>query len=72
MDLEYVTYSVVVQEGAWLRKFISELSIFARASEPVTIHCNSMAALAYAKDPKYHGKTKHVEIQHHFIHDMVA
>ena len=36
------------------------------------IDCNSMAALAYAKDPKYHGKTKYIDIRYHFICDMVA
>ena len=31
-----------------------------------------MVALGYAKDPKYHGKTKHIDIQYYFICDMVA
>ena len=39
---------------------------------PVTIYSDSMAALAYAKDPKYHGKTKHIEIKYHYIRDMVT
>ena len=30
-----------------------------------------MAALAYAKDPKYHGETKHIQIRYHFIRDMI-
>jgi hypothetical protein len=36
------------------------------------IHCDSTTALAYAKDPKYHGKTKHIDIQYHYIHDVVT
>ena len=31
-----------------------------------------MAALAYAKDSKYHGRTKHIDIRYHYIQDMVA
>ena len=31
-----------------------------------------MAALAYAKNPKYHGKTNHIDILYNFIRDMVA
>jgi hypothetical protein len=34
---------------------------------PVTIHCDSMASLAYAKDPKHHGRTKHIDIKYHYI-----
>jgi hypothetical protein len=40
--------------------------------DPVTIHCDSMAALPYAKDPKYHGRTKRIDIRYHYIRDMVA
>ena len=31
-----------------------------------------MAALAYAKDLKYHGKSKHIQIRYHFIRDMIT
>ena len=31
-----------------------------------------MAALAYPKDPKYHGKTKHIHIIYHFVRDMIT
>ena len=31
-----------------------------------------MATLAYAKDSKYHGKTKHIQIKYHFIRDLIT
>jgi hypothetical protein len=34
---------------------------------PVIIHCDSMASLAYAKDLKHHGRTKHIDIKYHYI-----
>jgi hypothetical protein len=42
------------------------------ALDPLTIHRDSTAALAYAKDPKYHWRTKHIYIRYHYIRDMVA
>ena len=30
-----------------------------------------MAALAYAKDLKYHGKTKHIHIRYHLVRDTI-
>ncbi|KAL0396345.1 UNVERIFIED_CONTAM: Retrovirus-related Pol polyprotein from transposon TNT 1-94 [Sesamum calycinum] len=30
------------------------------------------AAIAYAKDPKYHGRTKHIDTRYHFIRDSIA
>ena len=38
----------------------------------MTLYCDSMAALAYARDPKYHGKTKHIQIRYHFVRDMIT
>ena len=39
---------------------------------PVTILCDSIVALSYARDPKYHGRTKHIDIRYHYIRDMVT
>ena len=38
----------------------------------MTMYCNNMATLVYAKDPKYHGKTKHIQIIYHFVRDMIT
>ena len=38
----------------------------------MTIYCDSMVALAYDKDSKYHGKTKHIQIRYHFVKDMIT
>jgi hypothetical protein len=72
MEVEYVTCSAAVQEAVWLRRFFQHLEVVKDASNPVIIHCDSTAVLAYAKDPKYHGKTKHIDIRYHYIHDMVT
>ena len=64
--------SSAVQEAIWLRRFFQHLDIVTNTTDPVMMFCDSMAALAYAKDPKYHGKTKHIDIRYHYIRDMVA
>ena len=38
----------------------------------MTLHRDIMAALAYAKNPKYHGKTKHIQIRYHIVRDMIV
>jgi len=38
--------------------FLQEFGIVARAQGPVTIYCDSSAAIAYSKDPKYHEKNQ--------------
>ena len=71
MEAEYVACSTVVQEIVWLRRFFQHLEVVKDVSDPVTIHCDSTAALVYAKGPKYLGKTKHIDIRYHDIRDMV-
>ena len=51
----------VVSEAIWLRQFSQSLSVTTRANEVVVIYCDNTAAIAYAKDPKYHGKIKYIE-----------
>ena len=72
MESEYVACSSAIQEAVWLRRFLQHLEIVKTIYEPVTIYCDSMTALAYAKDPKYHGKTKHIQIIYHFVRDMIT
>ena len=38
----------------------------------MTLYCDSMATLAYAKDLKYHGKTKDIQIRYHFVRDLIT
>ena len=41
------------------------------------IYCDNTTAVAVAKNPKYHGKTKHINMRYHYIreaiieHDMI-
>ena len=72
MESEYVTCATVVQEVVWLKRFLQCLGIKAHYEEAVTLYSDSTAALANAKDPKYHGKSKYIEIKYHFIRDKVA
>ena len=60
MDTEYVACSLVIQKADWLRRFLQDIGVVKIAFEPVTLYCDNMATLAYAKDPKYHGKTKQI------------
>ena len=34
--------------------------------------CDNTAALTAAKDPKYHGKTKHIKKRYHYIIDAIT
>ena len=60
MEAKYVACSSAIQEAIWLRRFLQDLEVVKTSFELVTLYCDMMATLAYAKDPKYHGNTKHI------------
>jgi hypothetical protein len=35
------------------------------------LYCDSQSAIFQAKNPSYHLKTKHIDVQYHFVRDMV-
>ena len=37
----------------------------------IRINCDSQSAIFLAKNPAYHSKTKHIDVQYHFMRDMI-
>jgi hypothetical protein len=72
MESEYVVCSAAIREAVSLRRFLQRLGVTAHAEDVVLLYYDSTSALVYAKDPKYHGKAKHIELWYHYIRDMVS
>ena len=72
MEAEYVACSSAMQEAVWLRRFLQDIGVVKTAFKLVTLYCDSMVTLAFAKDPKYHGKTKHIQIRYHFVKQIIT
>jgi len=37
----------------------------------IKIDCDSQSSIFLAKNPSYHSKTKHIDVQYHFVRDMI-
>ena len=37
----------------------------------MNISCNNQSVIFLEKNPTYHSKTKHIDLQYHFVRDMV-
>ena len=70
-EAEYIAASDAAKEAVWLRKFITELGVAPSLVGPVLLYCDSSGAIAQAKEPKAHQRTKHILCYYHLIREIV-
>ncbi|GKA22387.1 hypothetical protein Tco_0708349 [Tanacetum coccineum] len=58
-----------VKSKRWWLTQLLKLNTLLLLTAVTKIHVDNESAICVAKNPVYHSKTKHIEIQHHFIRD---
>ena len=58
-----------VCELLWLQILLTELKLF--ESGPLMLYCDNKAAIDIANNPVHHDRTKHIEIDRHFIKEKL-
>ena len=72
-EAEYIGQTQATKEAVWLRQLLSELSSVGESSLPSTIiYSDNQGAIALAKNPQFHGRSKHIDIQHHYVRERVV
>ena len=69
-EAEYVSLSYATQEVIWMRKLLSDIGY--KISEPTVVYEDNQGAMEIAKNPKFHNRTKHIDIAYHFIRERIA
>ncbi|KAJ9539514.1 hypothetical protein OSB04_032247 [Centaurea solstitialis] len=69
-EAEYRGIANVVAEAAWLRNLLLELSC--PLSRATVVFCDNVSAMYLASNPVQYQRTKHVEIDLHFVRERVA
>ncbi len=59
------------KEAVWLRGLLSELNPTDKSilTKAVVIFCDNQGAIALAKNPQFHARTKHINIRHHYVRE---
>ncbi|KAK1617271.1 hypothetical protein QYE76_022788 [Lolium multiflorum] len=65
-EAEYRTVANVVAECTWLRQLLSELSC--PVDKATVVFCDNVSAVYLFANPVHHRRTKHIELDIHFIH----
>ena len=69
VEAEYVAMSQCAQQMVWMHNWLSEVQI--KYSLPGLIKGDNWGAIALMKNTKDHSKVKHIDIQHHYIRDLL-
>ena len=72
MKTQFIASLTAIQEVVWLKRFLKSLGIIKDVFGPTTIYNDKQAKIAYVKDPKYHGRSKHIDTKNSFIRDIIA
>jgi len=64
-EAEYRSLRCLTAGLAWLSRLLSELTLI--SITPIPVKCDNLAAIYIAKNPVFHERTKHIELDCHFV-----
>eukprot|EP00253_Pinus_taeda_P008606 PITA_08606 len=67
-EAEYMATTHVSKEAVWLQRLCSSMGLVQGA---IRIDCDNQSEIFLAKNPTCHSKTKHIDVQYHFVRDMI-
>ena len=68
-EAEYRSMAAACSELLWIRSLLTSLGV--TMPSPMRLFCDSKAALHIAANPVFHERTKHIEIDLHFVRDII-
>jgi hypothetical protein len=68
-EAEYRVITSTASELIWIKQLLADMNI--ETQNPMKIFCNNQAARHIALKPVFHERTKHIEIDCHFIQEKV-
>ena len=54
-----------------MKQFMTDLGVVPSALNPITLFCDNTGAIALAKEPRFHKKSRHIKRRFNLIRDYV-
>ena len=81
-EAEYMALTLAAKETIWIRLLMTELGLMQDDATPrvnvlerqgaIALKGDNQSAIALANNPVLYSRTKHIDIQHHFIQNEVT
>lgn len=68
IEVEYMAATHACKEVIWLKRLCLDIGFYVGK---ITICCDNQSVICLVKNPTFHAKTKHIDVQFHFVCDMV-
>ena len=68
-EAEYVALSHATQEAVWLRRLLNDIG--EKQDQPSVMNEDNQGAIELSKNPRFHNRTKHIDVAYHFIREKV-
>jgi hypothetical protein len=68
-EAEYKAACIAACEVVWLRRILMDVAVPIRT--PTVLRCDNQSCMAIAKNPVFHARTKHIEIQYHYVRELI-
>ena len=68
IEAKYMAATHANKEAVWLQIFFSSMGLVQGA---IRIDCDNQSEIFLAKNLAYHSKRKHIDVQYHFVRDMI-
>src|SRR5271154_1309716 len=72
MEAEYMALTDAAKEVKWIRQLFDELHYGITPRPSTILRTDNQGALALAKNPVNHSRSKHIDIKHHYIRETIA
>ncbi|PHT89514.1 hypothetical protein T459_04627 [Capsicum annuum] len=72
MESIFIALDKAGEEVEWLQNFLEDISHWPNLVAPVSIHCDSQAAIGRAGSIVYYGKSRHIQRRHNTIRELLS
>jgi hypothetical protein len=69
-EAEYRAVATAVAEACWVRQLMQELQC--PLNTATIVYCDNVSAVYLSANPVHHKRTKHIELDIHFVREKVA